>query len=164
MEINDSNTLLYRPLLKVYIILVRVLLRFWTKTKKDCCMRERVNVYWLLIAQCWRQYGHFICNEGMSLTIHLVCDVRRHLRGVRERVFRIFDIESLAPHCCGFESRQGDLDSFMRGSYPSSLWNVDGSTRVPACARNNKHRLIWGLPQPVKLESHHTNLYSVGAM
>ena len=41
----------------------------------------------------------------------------------------------------------------MWGSYPASLWNVDGSTQVPACAWNDAPRGNWGLPSPVKLES-----------
>jgi Flp pilus assembly protein TadB len=44
------------------------------------------------------------------------------------------------------------LDSFMWGSYPASLRNVAGSTRVPVGAWNNAQRGTWGLPLPVKLE------------
>ena len=53
--------------------------------------------------------------------------------GVRGRVVRVVDLESLDLHRCGFESRQ-ELDSFMRGNYPARLRNVGGYTQVPACA------------------------------
>jgi hypothetical protein len=42
----------------------------------------------------------------------------------------------------------GTLDSFMCGSYPASLRNIGGSTKVPVRAR----RGTWGLPSPVKLK------------
>ena len=32
--------------------------------------------------------------------------------GIRGQLVRAIDLESLAPHCCGFESRQGLSDSF----------------------------------------------------
>jgi hypothetical protein len=44
------------------------------------------------------------------------------------------------------------LDSFMWGSYPASLRNVGGSTRVPVRAWSNAQKRTWGLPPPVKLE------------
>jgi hypothetical protein len=44
------------------------------------------------------------------------------------------------------------LDSFMWGSYQSSLQNVSGSTQVPICAWNNAWKGAWGLPPPEKLE------------
>jgi hypothetical protein len=40
----------------------------------------------------------------------------------------------------------------MEGSYPASLRNVAGSTRVPVRVWNNVRKGTWGLPPPVKLE------------
>jgi hypothetical protein len=39
----------------------------------------------------------------------------------------------------------------MIGSYPASLRNVGGSTKVPVCALKNARRSTWCLPSPVKL-------------
>ena len=41
-----------------------------------------------------------------------------------------------------------------QGSYPANFLNVDSSPQVPSCALNNTQRGTWGLPPPVKLESH----------
>jgi hypothetical protein len=41
-----------------------------------------------------------------------------------------------------FQILTGTLDSFMWESYPARLWNVVGSTHVPACAWNNARRGI----------------------
>ena len=45
---------------------------------------------------------------------------------VHGQVVRVLDLQSLVPHCCGFESRDG-LWNFI-----FSLQNVGGSTQVPA--------------------------------
>ena len=45
------------------------------------------------------------------------------------------------------------LDSFLWGSYPSSLQTVGGSTQVSVLSWNNAQRGTWC--SPVKLESHH---------
>ena len=50
------------------------------------------------------------------------------------------------------------LESFMLGRYLASLWNISGSTQVPACAWINTRRGSWGLLPPIKLESLHYNL------
>ena len=44
----------------------------------------------------------------------------------------------------------GTLDSFMWRSYPHSLRNICGSTRLLLFACNNSWRSLWGLPLPVK--------------
>ena len=52
---------------------------------------------------------------------------------------------------CGWvvESFQGlKIDSFMRGSYPASLWNVGGFTQTAPHAWNNAQWGTWGLPPP----------------
>ena len=46
----------------------------------------------------------------------------------------------------------GTLDSFVWGSYPTSLRNVGGSTKVPARVWNNALRGTCDLPPPVKLQ------------
>ena len=46
-----------------------------------------------------------------------------------------------------------NLDSFMCGSYPVSLWNVGGSTHVPAHARNNAWR--WSTSTSESWKSEH---------
>ena len=48
-------------------------------------------------------------------------------------VVRVNDLQSLAPHCCGFNPT-GTLDFFMRGSCPATLQSDDGFTWVPYCA------------------------------
>jgi hypothetical protein len=58
-----------------------------------------------------------------------------------------------SPPCVRIPS--GTLDSFMWGSYPASLRNVGGSTRVPVHAWNNARKGVWGLPPQVKLERRH---------
>ena len=54
------------------------------------------------------------------------------LGGIRGRVLKVVELESRAPHCCGFESHQR-----LR-----ILQCVGGSTRVPACALNNTHEVF----------------------
>ena len=53
----------------------------------------------------------------------------------------------------------------MWGSYPASLGDVGGSTRVPAGAWNDSRTVTWGLRPPVKtLGNRHINvMYSIGA-
>jgi hypothetical protein len=45
----------------------------------------------------------------------------------------------------------GTLDSLMWGSYPASLWIVNGSTQVPIPAWNNERKVTWGLSPLEKL-------------
>jgi hypothetical protein len=62
------------------------------------------------------------------------------------------------PHRCRVRIPTWTLDSFMWGSYPASLRNVGGPTRVLRVWNNARK----GLPPPVKLESRHNyNLYCV---
>jgi hypothetical protein len=63
----------------------------------------------------------------------------------------VVNLKPLVPHRVWIPP--GALDSFMWGSYPASLWNVGGSTQVSFRAWN-AWKGTWGLPQPVKLESH----------
>jgi hypothetical protein len=70
---------------------------------------------------------------------------------VRGRVVKVVDFKPLAPHRCGFESRQGLL---ILSCEEASLRNVSGSSQVPVRARNNARKGTWGLPPPVKLERH----------
>ena len=67
--------------------------------------------------------------------------------GVRGRVVRIVDLESLAPHSC-----PETLDSFMWGSYSANLQNWLTSV-VADCVWNKAWRGTLGLPPLGKLES-----------
>ena len=87
-----------------------------------------------------------ILMKHLIIELHISIHFKQRAHGgVHGRVVRVVDLESLAPHRCGLES-----NSFMWRSYPASLGNVE-----PACAWNNARRGSWGLPPPVKLESHH---------
>ena len=69
-------------------------------------------------------------------------------RGVRGRVVRVFDLLRVTcPSPLWVRIPQGTLNSFMWGSFPASLRNVDCSIQVSARTG------IWGLPPPEMLES-----------
>ena len=70
-----------------------------------------------------------------------------------DRMDRVVDLESLAPHRYRFESHQG-LRIF-HVSYPARLGNVGGSTQLPARTWNNARRGTCGLHSPVKRECRH---------
>ena len=76
-------------------------------------------------------------------------------RGVSGRVFKVTDLRITCPSSVWVWIPSGTLESFMWGSYPASLWNVGGTTQVPACAWNNARRGTWSLPPQEKLESRH---------
>ena len=59
---------------------------------------------------------------------------------------RVVDLESLAPHCCGFENRQ-DNNLATRITYGTSV--------VLFSAVFQARRGTWCLPLPVKLEGRH---------
>jgi hypothetical protein len=69
------------------------------------------------------------------------------------RVVRVIDFKQFAPHLLWVGNLSGTSDSLMLGSFPASLRNVNGSTRV-ICAWNNAWRGTWGLSPPVKFEIH----------
>ena len=75
---------------------------------------------------------------------------------IPDRLVRIVDLESLAAHRLGFESRKGlRILSCESAIYAASLQNVGGSTQVSVHAWNNAWRGVWGLPPPVKMETRH---------
>ena len=69
-------------------------------------------------------------------------------------VIRVVDLESHALTAVGLNPTR-DFDSFMWGTYLASLWNVGGSTQVPALDWNNAGRGTWSLLPPMKLQSQH---------
>ena len=78
---------------------------------------------------------------------------------VRGRVVRVVDLESVAPHCCGFESRQGlwilSREEAIQLAY-GTLLVLLGCPLVP--------EIMHGGASISKAGKSPYNLYSVGAM
>ena len=89
--------------------------------------------------------------QASKVLLHMSCIIMGH-----PWPNKVVDLDSLASHLTwGFEMQPGTLDSFMWGSYLAWFWNISGSTQVQACAWNTAWSGLWGLPPPVKLDSHH---------
>ena len=83
--------------------------------------------------------------------------VSAYAMGVRSRLARVVDLDSLSSHRCGFEFRQGlwilPCDEAIQVPYGTVI--IGGSTQLLARARNNARMDSRSLPPAVKLESDH---------
>ena len=100
------------------------------------------------------------------------------IRGVRGRVVRVVDLDSLAPHYCGFKSRHGLWILSCEEAIQLAYWTSVVLLRCPLVPeimhargeimhararnnarswRNNARSGTWSLSSPLKLEIRHIN-------